>query len=290
MPRRIARGARVELGAIGALQRRPALGLREAARGNCGAEAGKEHRTAPLLRTDREPRREFQRQERWRTMPPGKSPGNPEDTMGSTIRIALAAFVLHALPAGAEIPAAYAPMAVEAPFAFTERCFDLTPALERARAEKKLVLVYLGASNCPYCKQYERFLGANRDALAPVYSQLVVADIRTHLTGPDVYFQVGKRKYSFKEFNALVGDGNGRVTYPRYWLITADMKPAEEASLGLDVLPRPGGTQAPPRAPDLAPPGIRAACERHIVAIAEITPLVSPGALLRTALLPAVSN
>lgn len=152
--------------------------------------------------------------------------------MRSMLRIALAAFTLQALQAGAEIPAAYAPIAVEAPFAFTERTFDLTPALERARAEGKLLFVYLGAKNCGFCKEYEMFLARNRDALAPAYSKLVVADIRTWLTGPDVYLQVGKRKYSFKEFNALVGDGSGKLTYPRYWLVTADMKPARKLPAG----------------------------------------------------------
>jgi hypothetical protein len=146
--------------------------------------------------------------------------------------MAFAAFVLQALHVGAEIPAAYAPMPVEAPFAFSERTFDLTPALERARAEGKLLFVYLGAKNCGFCKEYEIFLTRNREALAPAYSQLVVADIRTWLTGPDVYLQVGKRKYSFKEFNALVGDGNGKLTYPRFWLVTADMKPARKLPSG----------------------------------------------------------
>ena len=94
------------------------------------------------------------------------------------------------------------------------------------------LFVYLGAKNCGFCKQYEIFLTRNRDALAPTYSKLVVADIRTWLTGPDVYLQVGKRKYSFKEFNALVGDGNGKVTYPRFWLVTADMKPARKLPSG----------------------------------------------------------
>src|SRR6185369_7163209 len=51
----------------------------------------------------------------------------------SMLRMTIAAFMMQALHAGAEIPDAYAPMPVEAPFAFSERTFDLTPALERAR-------------------------------------------------------------------------------------------------------------------------------------------------------------
>jgi hypothetical protein len=146
--------------------------------------------------------------------------------------MAIAAFMLQAVHAGAEIPAAYSPMPIEAPFAFTERTFDLTPALERARAEGKLLFVYLGAKNCGFCKEYEIFLTRNRDALVPIYSNLVVADLRTFLSGPAVYLQVGKRKYSFKEFDALVGNGGARVSYPRFWLVTADLKPARRLTGG----------------------------------------------------------
>jgi hypothetical protein len=148
------------------------------------------------------------------------------------IRMALAAMALGSFHAVADIPSAYSPLPVEAPFAFSERVFDLTPAVERARAEKKLLFVYFGAKNCPYCKEYERFLSENQPALGPLYGQHVLADIRTYLSGPDVYFKVGNRKYSFKEFATIAGDGNGRTTYPRFWLLTADLRPARKMPQG----------------------------------------------------------
>jgi thioredoxin-related protein len=146
--------------------------------------------------------------------------------------MALAALTLGSLHVLADIPSAYSPLPVEAPFAFTERVFDLTPALERARSEKKLLFVYFGAKNCPYCKEYERFLTDNQAALQPLYGQHVLADIRTHLRGPEVYFKVGDRKYSFKEFAGIAGDANGKTTYPRFWLLTADLKPARKMPQG----------------------------------------------------------
>jgi hypothetical protein len=148
------------------------------------------------------------------------------------IRMALAAMTLGSFQAGADIPAAYSPLPVEAPFAFTERVFDLTPAVERARTEKKLLFVYFGAKNCPYCKEYERFLSDNQADLGPMYGQHVLADVRTHLSGPGVYFKVGDRKYSFKEFAAIAGDANGKTTYPRFWLLTADLRPARKMPQG----------------------------------------------------------
>ena len=147
-------------------------------------------------------------------------------------RLGIAAIVLGSAGAMADMPAAYSPMPIEAPFAFSERVFDLTPALERARAERKLLFVYFGAKNCPYCKEYEMFLGKHRDALAPVYGQHVVADIRTYLTGPDVYFKVGNRKYTFKELATIAGDSNTKTTWPRFWLFTPDLRPARKMPQG----------------------------------------------------------
>ena len=127
--------------------------------------------------------------------------------------------------AAAQIPDPFRPLVVEAPFALSERRFDLNPAIAKARAEKKLLFVYLGARDCPYCVQYERFLRANIDALLPVYSRHVVVDIRTWLKGPDPAFLAGGRKYSFGEFNAVVGDrGPKSPRYPYFWLLTPDLK------------------------------------------------------------------
>ena len=142
------------------------------------------------------------------------------------VRTALVALaLLQACVAAAQIPDAFRPLVVEAPFALAERRFDLNPAIAKARAEKKLLFVYLGAHDCPYCVQYVRFLRANTDALLPVYSRHVVVDIRTWLRGPEPTFLVGDRKYTFAEFQSVVGSRAGkRLVYPSFWLLTPDLK------------------------------------------------------------------
>lgn len=136
-------------------------------------------------------------------------------------------FLLTPAPSAlAEIPEPFHPVVVESPSSLGERRFDLTQAVARARAEKKLLFVYLGARDCPYCVQYERFLRRNQEILLPVYARHVVVDIRTWLRGPEPYFQVGDRKYTFSEFNAVVGGDRGRKSpsYPYFWLLTPDLK------------------------------------------------------------------
>jgi hypothetical protein len=153
----------------------------------------------------------------------------------SLVRAVLLLFaLLQAGLAAAQIPDRFQPLVVEAPFALSERRFDLNPAIAKARAEKKLLFVYLGAHDCPYCVQYVRFLRANTEALLPVYSRHVVVDIRTWLKGPDPTFLVGDRKHTFAEFQAVVGDrGRKRVVYPYFWLLTPELK----------AKPLPAGTQ-----------------------------------------------
>jgi thiol-disulfide isomerase/thioredoxin len=58
----------------------------------------------------------------------------------------------------AEIPEAYHPIVVKAPFSLSERVFDLTPGFAKAKAMNMPVLVYLGAADCPPCKEYTKFL------------------------------------------------------------------------------------------------------------------------------------
>ena len=76
------------------------------------------------------------------------------------------------------------------------------------------------------------FLAKHQGTLAPVYAKHVVADIRTYITGPDVYFKVGNRKYKFSEFASAAGDGIAKTTYPRFWLIRPDLTPARKLPQG----------------------------------------------------------
>ncbi|MFL5578958.1 MAG: thioredoxin family protein [Gemmatimonadaceae bacterium] len=137
----------------------------------------------------------------------------------------LLALVLSPPLAAAGIPDPFRPMVVDAPFAMSERRFDLNPAIAKARAEKKLLFVYLGASDCPYCVAYERFLRAHTQALLPVYERYVVVDIRTWLKGPKPTFLVGDRTYTFGDFNTAVGDrGPKSPRYPYFWILTPELK------------------------------------------------------------------
>jgi thiol-disulfide isomerase/thioredoxin len=106
----------------------------------------------------------------------------------------------------ARIPAAFDPIVVEAPFSFSEREFDLTPAFERARAQQKPLYVYLGANDCPPCHEYTRFLEANAQQLQPYFAKVVVVDIRSWLKGPKIVFKIYGKAYSPKQFQRFVGD------------------------------------------------------------------------------------
>jgi hypothetical protein len=53
-------------------------------------------------------------------------------------------------------------------------------------------------------------------------------DLRTWLKGPDLYFVAGDRKYSFAEFQTVVGDRSRRKpAYPYFWLLTPDLRAKE---------------------------------------------------------------
>lgn len=127
--------------------------------------------------------------------------------------------------AEAQIPSAFQPVVVSGSQSAATRNFDLTAAIALARAENKLLFVYLGAHDCPFCKQYERFLRRNEDLLLPIYKRHVVVDIRTSLRSPEPVFQVGTRTYSFGEFQDLVGyRGRRKPAYPYFWLLTPDLR------------------------------------------------------------------
>jgi thiol-disulfide isomerase/thioredoxin len=132
----------------------------------------------------------------------------------------------------AKIPAEYRPMVVEPPSNFSERVFDLTNAVDRANREGKALFIYLGAEDCPPCRQYFLFLEDNREQLKSSFDRVIVVDIRTWLKGPALVFKVGDKRFSFVGFNALVGDTNRTLTYPYYWLITPDLKQVKQLPRG----------------------------------------------------------
>ena len=150
------------------------------------------------------------------------------------IFVLFVAFVAHA-----EIPTSYKPLIIEPPFAFSEKIIDITPALNKAKAEKKPLLLYVGAHDCPPCKEYGKFLTINQAELIPAFDQFTVADIRTWLKGPKAVFVVNGQKYHFaskefdglRSFNEFVGDTNKPV-YPSWWILSHEGKQLKQLPQG----------------------------------------------------------
>lgn len=142
------------------------------------------------------------------------------------------AFLICMGQAIAGIPDNYNPIPIDPPFSFSERLIDLTPAIAKAKKDGKPILIYMGAQDCPPCKQYEQFLEKNHKALASTYESLVVVDVRSWLKGPKLVFQVADKRYSLDEFKAAVGDGNRSYTWPYWWLITPDLRQLKQLPRG----------------------------------------------------------
>lgn len=114
--------------------------------------------------------------------------------------------------------------------------FDLGPALARARREKKSLYVYLGASDCPYCRKYEAFLAAHAKELVPHFARrYLLVDLRSSLSvGPaSLYIKAGGRSLPYAEFQHAIGDERARLlVYPSVWLLDADLKPLMQMPAG----------------------------------------------------------
>lgn len=114
--------------------------------------------------------------------------------------------------------------------------FDLGPALERARQEKKSLYVYLGASDCPYCRKYEAFLAAHARELVPHFARrYLLVDLRSSLSvgSASLYIKAGGRSLPYAEFQAAIGDERARLlVYPSVWLLDADLKPLMQMPAG----------------------------------------------------------
>jgi hypothetical protein len=137
--------------------------------------------------------------------------------------------------AGAALPAAYKAMTVQ-PAGGPERAeFDLTAAQARARQQGKRLYVYLGASDCPFCRAYESFLDLNTAELLPHFADYVIVDLRSSLRvkADALYIRVGARSLPYVEFQRAIGDERTRqVVYPSVWLLDARLKPLMQMPAG----------------------------------------------------------
>jgi thioredoxin-related protein len=146
--------------------------------------------------------------------------------------------LLAGLPAAAAaaFPDAYRPTPVIAAGTPPRHEFDLTPALKRAQREHKRLYVYLGASDCPYCRRYEAFLQRHADELVPHFAKdYLVVDLRSSLsvTADKLYFRVGDKSLPYAEFMRTIGDERARLlVYPSVWLFDGKAKPLMQMPAG----------------------------------------------------------
>lgn len=134
------------------------------------------------------------------------------------------------------IPAPYSPVVIQPAGMPARYEFDLTAAFVRARRGNKWLYVYLGASDCPYCRKYEAFLEQNAQELAPHFSaQYIVVDLRSALsvTADLLFIRVGERTLRYADFQRAIGDERARMlVYPSVWLLDQDAKPLMQMPAG----------------------------------------------------------
>ena len=153
------------------------------------------------------------------------APG-PALALALVLALALAlAFTPTAASAG--IPPAYSPLVVEPSVNAGRSEFDLSPAIARAKRENKRLYVYLGASDCPYCRRYENFLSKNADELRAPFQPWIVVDLRSTLstTANKLFIRVGEKSLNYTDFQRSIDDQRTRMlVYPSVWLFDPQFK------------------------------------------------------------------
>jgi len=139
----------------------------------------------------------------------------------------------------AAFPSAYAPIVVQpvptnqAPQA---QEFDLTPALKQARQQHKRLYVYLGASDCAYCRRYEGFLQKHAaELVAPFAKDYLVVDLRSQLSfdAPRLFIKVNGRSLPYADFQRSINDERARLlVYPSVWLFDEEARPLMQMPAG----------------------------------------------------------
>jgi hypothetical protein len=149
--------------------------------------------------------------------------------------VAAALVLLAAAAQAAGIPPAYAPLVVE-PSGGPDRAeFDLGPAQARAQRENKRLYLYLGASDCPYCRRYEDFLAKNATDLVPLFKPWLIVDLRSSLsmTARQLFIRVGDKTLPYAEFQRSIGDERARMlVYPSVWVMDGQLKPLMQMPAG----------------------------------------------------------
>ena len=158
-------------------------------------------------------------------------------TLAAQATLLLATWLGLAGPAAAGLPERYGAIVLQ-PAGSAERAeFDLSAALAQAGREHKRLYVYLGASDCPYCRRYEAFLAKNADALVPQFRQhgYLLVDLRSQLMlGADkLFIRIGARSLGYADFQRSIGDERARLlVYPSVWLLDAQARPLMQMPAG----------------------------------------------------------
>jgi thioredoxin-related protein len=150
--------------------------------------------------------------------------------------LALLALVAAGPAAAIGLPPSYGATVIQ-PQGLPDRWeFDLGPALQRARAEKKRLYVYLGANDCPFCRKYEAFLDKNADALLPHFAkEWLLYDLRSSLKvqADRLHFRIGEQSWTYADFMRRIGDERVRqLVYPSVWLLDPEGKPLMQMPAG----------------------------------------------------------
>lgn len=151
--------------------------------------------------------------------------------------VVLLLLAASALAAHAGFPARYSPTEIR-PAGLPQRYeFDLSAALERAQREHKRVYLYLNATDCAFCRQYEAFLTKNAAELAPHFAKdWIVYQLTATLSvqADRIWFRIGDKSLPYAEFLRSIGDERARqLVYPSVWLFDGQGKP---------LMPMPAGT------------------------------------------------
>jgi thiol-disulfide isomerase/thioredoxin len=151
-------------------------------------------------------------------------------------RILLCLLLVLPPAAMAGFPAPYAPIVIQPAGLPQKHEFDLTAALRQAKREKKRLYVYLGASDCPYCRKYEAFLDRNAGELVPHFAkEYLVVDLRSNLSvnAQRLHIRVGSSSLPYADFQRSIGDERVRqLVYPSVWLFDGNAKPLMQMPAG----------------------------------------------------------
>ena len=93
--------------------------------------------------------------------------------------------------------------------------------------------LYLSATDCPNCVEYQNFLKRHYPELCEAFGRVIFVDVRVgSMKGPQLTYRIGEKNYSHAQFKALVGDSNGGLWYPSFWLLTPELKQIRQFSYG----------------------------------------------------------